>query len=158
MTILPFNSPYGHLFIRVAVATPRVRVADPRQNGRQLLDLAQAAAGDHACLLVFPELAISGYSIEDLLLRDAVLDGVVEAIAELARRTRELEPILVVGAPLRSSHSLFNCAVVLHRGRVHGVVPKSYLPNYPEFYEKRHFAPARAPSIFRAWTCPLAPT
>jgi NAD+ synthase (glutamine-hydrolysing) len=144
MTILPFNSPYGHGFIRVAVATPDVRVADPRHNGGQLLDLAQAAAGDHACLVVFPELAFSGYSIEDLLLQDAVLDGVVEAIAELAQRTRELEPILVVGAPLRSSHALFNCAVVLHRGKVHGVVPKSYLPNYREFYEKRHFAPARA--------------
>jgi NAD+ synthase (glutamine-hydrolysing) len=93
---------------------------------------------------VFPELALSGYSIEDLLFQDAVLEGVLEALAELAQRTRELEPILVVGAPLRSSHALFNCAVVLHRGQVHGVAPKSYLPNYREFYEKRHFAPARA--------------
>jgi NAD+ synthase (glutamine-hydrolysing) len=70
MTLLPFNSPYGHGFIRAAVATPRVRVADPRHDGRQLLDLAQAAAGDHARLVVFPELAFSGCSIEDLLFQD----------------------------------------------------------------------------------------
>jgi NAD+ synthase (glutamine-hydrolysing) len=119
MTILPFNPRYGHGFIRVAVATPRVRIGDPRHNGRQLLDFAQAAAGDHACLVVLPELAFSGYSIEDLLHQDAVLEGLVEAIAEFAQRTREPDPILVVGAPLRSSYALFYCAVVLHRGKVH---------------------------------------
>jgi NAD+ synthase (glutamine-hydrolysing) len=144
MTILPFNSPYAHGFVRAAVATPRVRVADPRHNGRQVLDLAQTAADDQACLVVFPELALSGYSNEDLFFQDALLDGVLAALAELAQRTQDLEPILVVGAPLRSGHALFNCAVVLYRGQVHGVIPKSYLPNYREFYEKRHFAPARA--------------
>ncbi|HWE18240.1 MAG TPA: NAD(+) synthase, partial [Hyphomicrobiaceae bacterium] len=143
MTILPFNSPYAHGFVRAAVATPRVRVADPSHNGRQVLDLAQATADDHACLVVFPELALSGYSNEDLFFQDALLDGVLAALGELAQRTQELEPILVVGAPLRSGHALFNCAVVLHRGQVQGVIPKSYLPNYREFYEKRHFAPAR---------------
>jgi hypothetical protein len=76
--------------------------------------------------------------------QDAVLDGVLAALGELAQRTRELEAILVVGAPLRASHALFNCAVVLHRGQLRGVAPKSYLPNYREFYEKRHFATARA--------------
>jgi NAD+ synthase (glutamine-hydrolysing) len=144
MTILPFNSPYAHGLVRTAVATPRVRVADPRHNGRQVIDLAQTAAEDHACLVVFPELALSGYSNEDLFFQDALLDGVLAALAELAQQTRELKPILVVGAPLRSHNALFNCAVVLHRGQVQGVIPKSYLPNYREFYEKRHFAPARA--------------
>jgi NAD+ synthase (glutamine-hydrolysing) len=144
MTILPFNSPYAHGFVRAAVATPRVRVANPRHNGQQVIELAQTAADDHACLVVFPELALSGYSNEDLFFQDALLDGVLAALAELAQRTRELDLILVVGAPLRSCNALFNCAVVLHRGQVRGVIPKSYLPNYREFYEKRHFTPARA--------------
>jgi NAD+ synthase (glutamine-hydrolysing) len=144
MTILPFNSPYAHGFVRAAVATPRVRVADPRHNGRQVIDLARTAADDHACLVVFPELGLSGYSNEDLFFQDALLDGVLAALGELAQQTRDLELILVVGAPLRSHNALFNCAVVLHRGQVRGVIPKSYLPNYREFYEKRHFAPARA--------------
>jgi NAD+ synthase (glutamine-hydrolysing) len=95
MTILPFNSPYAHGFVRAAVATPRVRVADPRH---------------HACLVVFPELALSGYSNEDLFFQDALLDGVLAALGELAQQTRELDPILVVGAPLRSCNALFNCA------------------------------------------------
>ena len=144
MAILPFGSPYGHGFIRASVATPCVQVADPCHNGRQVLELAQAAADDHACLVVFPELALSGYSNEDLFFQDALLDGVLAALAELAQRTCNLEPILVVGAPLRSPNALFNCAVALHRGQLRGVVPKSYLPNYREFYEKRHFVSARA--------------
>jgi NAD+ synthase (glutamine-hydrolysing) len=110
MTILPFNSPYAHGFVRAAVATPRVRVADPRHNWRQVLDLAQTADDDHACLVVFPELALSGYSNEDLFFQDALLDGVLAALGELAQQTRELDPILVVGAPLRSCNALFNCA------------------------------------------------
>src|SRR5262249_44743360 len=125
-------------------ATPRARVADPRHNGRQILDLARAAADDHASFVVFPELALSGYSNEDLFFQDAMLDGVLAALADLAQQTQELELILVLGAPLRSSNALFNCALVLHHGQVRGVVPKSYLPKYREFYEKRHFAAARA--------------
>ena len=149
MATPPFNSPYAHGFVRVAVATPRVRIADPSHNGRQVLDLVKAAADDHACLVVFPELALSGYSNEDLFFQDALLDAVLAALGELAQRTQDFEPILVVGAPLRSGHALFNCAVVLHRGQVRGVIPKSYLPNYREFYEKRHFTPARA-SLLRS--------
>jgi NAD+ synthase (glutamine-hydrolysing) len=128
----------------MAVATPRVAVADPAFNCQQVLDLAKAAAAESAVLVVFPELALSGYSNEDLFFQDALLDAVHDALAKLARGTRELAPILVVGAPLRCGDALFNCAVVLHRGRMHGVIPKSYLPNYREFYEKRHFASARA--------------
>jgi NAD+ synthase (glutamine-hydrolysing) len=116
-------------------------VADPRHNGREVIELAQTAADDHACRVVFPELALSGYSNEDLFFQDALLDAVLAALAELAR---EIHPILIVGAPLRSCNALFNCAVVLHCGQVRGVIPRSYLPNYREFHEKRHFAPARA--------------
>ena len=84
MTILPFNSPYAHGFVRAVVATPRVRVADPRHNGRQVIDLARTAADDHACLVVFPELGLSGYSNEDLFLQDALLDGVLAAQVAMA--------------------------------------------------------------------------
>jgi NAD+ synthase (glutamine-hydrolysing) len=92
-------------------------------------------------MVVFPELALSGYSVEDLFFQDALLDAVLTALFKLAQEARKLEPILVIGAPLRCENALFNCAVVVHRGQVHGVIPKSYLPNYREFYEKRHFAP-----------------
>jgi NAD+ synthase (glutamine-hydrolysing) len=144
MTTPCFNSPYAHGFVRVAVATPCVRIADPDFNAQQALELAQAAASDYAAIVVFPELGLSGYSIEDLFFQDAILDGVLDALVELARLTRDLETILVVGAPLRLADALFNCAVVMYRGHVRGAVPKSYLPNYREFYEKRYFAPAHA--------------
>src|SRR6185295_7400781 len=92
-------------------------------------------------LAVFPELGLSGYSIEDLLLQDPVLDGVEDALATVVEASAALLPVLVVGAPLRHRGRLFNCAVVVHRGRVLGVAPKSYLPTYREFYERRQLTP-----------------
>src|SRR5262249_15607771 len=86
--------------------------------------------------------SVSGYAIDDLLLQDALLNGVEDALATLKRESAALTSAIVVGAPLRLNGALYNCAVVLHRGRVLGVVPKSFLPNYREFYEKRHFATA----------------
>ncbi len=91
-------------------------------------------------LAVFPELCLTGYSIDDLLLGDVLLDATLVAIETVRATSAELLPVIVVGAPLRNGNRLYNCAVVLHRGQVLGVVPKSYLPNYREFYEKRHFA------------------
>ncbi|MBW8267940.1 NAD(+) synthase [Caldovatus aquaticus] len=146
----PFRSLYRHGFVRVAVATPRVALARPRDNLARTLDLAQQASERQAILVLFPELGLSGYSNEDLLLQDALLDAVEDAIAELAAASRGLAPVLVVGAPLRARGTLFNCAVVLHRGAVLGVVAKAYLPNYREFYERRHFlpgAPAAPPTL-----------
>jgi len=162
MPILPLNSPYAHGFARAAIATPRVWVADPRYNGRQVLDLAQAAADDHASLVVFPELALSGYSNEDLFFQDALLDSVLAALAEVVQRTRELEPILVVGAPLRSCNALFNCAVVLHRGQVRGVILSLTCRTTASSTRSGTSLP-RAPvcrraSISTVSTCPLAPT
>ena len=92
-------------------------------------------------LAVFPELGLTGYSIEDLLLQDAVLDGVEAALATVVEGSADLLPVLVVGAPLRHRNRVYNCAVVVHRGRVLGVAPKSYLPTYREFYERRQIAP-----------------
>jgi len=122
---------------------PEVRIADPAANAAHTLELASQAARRGAVLAVFPELGLSAYSLDDLAQQDALLDGVEQALAKLLAEGRDLAPVLVVGAPLRFEGKLFNCAVVLHRGRVLGVAPKTYLPNYREFYEKRQYAAAR---------------
>ena len=140
---LPFESLYRHGFARVAVAVPTVRVADPRYNAGETIELARHAAADHAVLCVFPELGLSAYSAEDLFHQDALLGAVDDALTRVVEETAELSTVLAVGAPLRVDGRLFNCAVVAHRGRVLGVVPKSYLPGYREFYEKRQFVAAR---------------
>jgi NAD+ synthase (glutamine-hydrolysing) len=138
---LPFHSPYTHGFVRAAVATPFVRVADPEYNLDRSLLLARRASERHAVLAVFPELGISAYSNDDLFHQDALLDGVERALAQLVEESRILSPVLVVGAPLRLEGKLFNTAVIVYDGRVLGIVPKSYLPNYREFYERRQFTP-----------------
>ena len=139
----PFGSLYTHGFARVAAAVPHMRIAEPAYNAQRTLALAQQASEDHAVLVAFPELGLSGYSIDDLLHQGALLDGVEEAIGRIAADSASLQPIILVGAPLRSEHGVFNCAVAIHRGRVLGVVPKSYLPEYKEYYEKRQFRAAR---------------
>ncbi|MBT8768539.1 NAD(+) synthase [Metapseudomonas boanensis] len=137
------QSPYTHGFFRVAACTPRVELADPRANLAATQELAQQADLRQVGLAVFPELGLSAYAIDDLLLQDALLDEVQEVLAELCCTTRDLSPILVVGAPLKAEGALFNCALAIHRGRILCAVPKTYLPNYREFYEKRHFVSAR---------------
>ena len=136
-----FNCMYSHGFLRVASCVPRGRVADPVFAARAHLELAAAGHARHVGVMLFPELGLSSYAIDDLLLQDALLDGAEAAVAEIVAASRDLYPVLVVGAPLRREGRLFNTAVVIHRGRVLGAVPKSYLPNYREFYERRHFAP-----------------
>jgi NAD+ synthase (glutamine-hydrolysing) len=132
-----FRSIYAHGFARVAACTGLTTIADPTANAAAVLRQARECADDGAVLAVFPELGLSGYSIEDLLLQDAVLDGVEDALAQVVAGSADLLPMLVVGAPLRHRGRVYNCAVVVHRGRVLGVAPKSYLPNYREFYEAR---------------------
>ena len=133
------NSPYQHGFIRAAVAVPRVRVADPEHNLKATLALAHRAHQAGAAVALFPELGLSAYSNEDLFFQDALLDSVRRSLEQLLEASRELLPVLLVGAPLRFQGALFNTAVALYRGRILGVVPKTYLPNYREFYEKRQF-------------------
>jgi NAD+ synthase (glutamine-hydrolysing) len=140
----PFDSPFSHGFMRAAVCIPFVRVADPAYNVGRTLGLARRASDLGAAVALFPELGISAYSNEDLHQQDALLGGVEAALAQLVEESRDLSPVLLVGAPLRFEGKLFNCAVVVYRGRVLGIVPKSYLPNYREFYEERQFTPARA--------------
>ncbi|MGZ4458583.1 MAG: NAD(+) synthase [Nocardioidaceae bacterium] len=138
---MDFTSAYAHGFARVAACTVPSAVADPSANAAAVLAAARECHDDGVAVAVFPELALTGYAIDDLLLQEPVLDAVEDAIAELAAATADLRPVLVVGAPLRHGHRLLNAAVVMQGGRVLGVAPKSYLPTYREFYERRHFAP-----------------
>jgi NAD+ synthase (glutamine-hydrolysing) len=135
-----FWSPYGHEFVRVASCVPGVEVGDAAFNVAQTLELARRGHEAKIALMIFPELGISAYAIDDLLFQDALLDRVERGIVEIAEASRQLFPVLVVGAPLRRNGQLFNCAVVVHGGAIVGAVPKTYLPNYREFYEARHFA------------------
>ena len=134
-----FFSPYRHQFVRLGACVPQVALAEPSKNGDQVLDLVTTGDKAGIALMVFPELCLSAYSIDDLLFQDAVLDAVAGQIDRLISASRKLLPVLVVGAPLRWQGRLYNCGLVIHRGRLLGVVPKVFLPNYREFYERRHF-------------------
>src|SRR3954470_13965286 len=139
----PFTSLYTHGLARVAAAVPHLRPAEPAFNAERTLALAARASEAEAALVAFPELGISAYAIDDLFHQEAVTDAVVDALGAIAEGSRDLLPVLVVGAPLRIEGGVFNCGVAIHRGRVLGVVPKSYLPEYREYYEKRQFRAAR---------------
>ncbi|MBY4945822.1 NAD(+) synthase [Cupriavidus respiraculi] len=134
-----FFNLYSHGFARVAVGVPRCKVADPAYNAQQTIALARQAAEQGAVLVAFPELGLSAYTCDDLFHQRALLDACQEALASIVEASRKLTAALIVGMPLRVDHLLFNCAVVVAGGRIHGVVPKSYLPNYWEFYEARQF-------------------
>ncbi|WKN50669.1 NAD(+) synthase [Nocardioides sp. Arc9.136] len=136
-----FYSAYAHGFARVAACTLPVALGDPAANARAVLEQARACAEEGVAVAVFPELCLSGYSAEDLFLQDVLLDAVEDALAEIVAASEDLLPVIVVGAPLAHGNRVLNAAVVVHRGRVLGVAPKSYLPNYREFYERRWFAP-----------------
>ena len=137
---MDFYSAYGQGFLRVAACTHRTTLADPAANAESVLRIARDCHDDGVALAVFPELTLSGYSIEDILLQDTLLDAVEDALLDIVVASADLLPVLVVGAPLRYAHRIYNTAVVIHRGRVLGVVPKSYLPTYREFYERRQVA------------------
>ncbi len=137
---MEFFSAYDHGFARVATATVEVAIADPQTNAHRILEQAHLASDDGVSVLVLPELGLTGYAIDDLLLQDPLLDAVDAALVDIVTASADVLPVLVVGAPLRKGNRLYNCAIVVHRGAVLGVAPKSYLPNYREFYEKRHFA------------------
>jgi NAD+ synthase (glutamine-hydrolysing) len=138
-----FYSIYSHGFIRAAVCIPSLRVADPVFNLERTLVLARQASKAGVAVALFPELGLSAYSNDDLFHQDALLDASQAAVGRLVKASEGLAPVLVVGAPLRFEAKLFNCAVVIYRGRVLGLVPKTYLPNYREYYEKRQFVSCR---------------
>jgi NAD+ synthase (glutamine-hydrolysing) len=138
----PFFNLYTHGFARVAVAVPVCRVADPAHNAQQTIALHHQAAAQGAVLVAFPELGLSAYTCDDLFHQRALLDGCEAALAEVVAASAGVNAVAVVGLPLRVDHALFNVAAVVHDGRLLGVVPKTFLPNYAEFYEARQFAPA----------------
>jgi len=140
---LPFTSIHRHGIVRIATAKPAVAVADPSANIQSMLELAREAHHGSADLVIFPELCVSGYAIEDLHLQQALLEACERELAEFLVATAEFGSALVVGIPLQRNGRLFNCAVALQGGRMLGVVPKTFLPNYREFYEKRWFASGR---------------
>jgi NAD+ synthase (glutamine-hydrolysing) len=139
-----FFNLYNHGFVRVAVGTPEVRVADPAFNAARTIELMRKAEGEKAILALFPELGLTAYSCDDLFHQQALLDSALEALRSVLQTSQALNLLVVVGMPLQVDHLLFNCAVVLHHGKILGIVPKTFLPNYREFYEYRQLAPAAA--------------
>src|SRR5712692_8643496 len=139
-----FFNPYSHGFVRLAVATPLVRVGDPQHNLGATLELMQRAAREKVLLAVFPELGLSAYSCEDLFHQQALIDGAQDALRRLLIQSARLRLAALVGLPVALEGRLYNCAALISQGRLIGVVPKIYLPNYREFYEGRQFTPGDA--------------
>lgn len=142
-----FHNLYRHGFARVAVCVPEVRIAQPQHNAQGTLELLAQAAGQGAALALFPELGLSAYTCDDLFHQRALLDACEQALATVIEGSRAHAVLAVVGLPLRVQQRLYNCAAVVHMGRLLGVVPKSYLPNYAEFYEARQFNAAATASV-----------
>src|ERR1051326_9629196 len=124
-----FDSIYSHGFIRAAVCVPSLKVADPAFNLERTLELARQASKANVAVALFPELGLSAYSNEDLFHQDALLDAGKAAVGRLVQESENLTPVLLAGAPLQFDGKLFNCAVIIYRGKVLGLAPKSYLPN-----------------------------
>ncbi|MEN7535988.1 NAD(+) synthase [Aurantiacibacter flavus] len=139
----PFYDMHTHGFVRLATSTPRVRTADVAFNCEGILDEARRAHEARVDLLLYPELSLSSYALDDLVMQEALLESVEHEIETIRKASAKLTPVLVIGAPLRRNGRIYNCAVVIAHGEVLGAVPKSYLPNYREFYEKRWFAHGR---------------
>ncbi len=135
-----FQSIHAHRLLRVAAATPRASVGDASANSDATIALARRAHDEAVDLVVFPELNLTSYAIDDLHLQSAQQKATLDALAAVAAATRDLSPVLLVGAALARNGRLYNCAVAIARGRILGAVPKSYFPNYREYYEKRWFA------------------
>lgn len=136
---MDFYSAYAHGFARVAACTVPVAIADPATNADRIIEQVRLCHDEGVAVALFPELSLTGYAIDDLLLQDSVLDQTLAALAALVEASQDLRPLVVVGAPLEMRNRLYNCVVVIQAGQILGVAPKSYLPNYREFYERRHF-------------------
>ena len=157
---MQFFSAYDQGFVRVAAATVTVFPAQPSRNVREVIRVAEELAGRGVGVVVFPELCLTGYALDDLLLQSPLLDAAEEALATLLEASRDLLPLVVVGLPVRWRNRVLNAAAVVHRGELLGVVPKSYVPTYREFYERRHFAPGddvRGELVVAGRRVPLGP-
>jgi NAD+ synthase (glutamine-hydrolysing) len=139
---LPFHHPYRHDFVRVAVAVPRIKVADPTHNAEQTVAMLEQVATEGVSVVALPELGLAAYTSDDLFHQRALLDGCEQALAKVVEATARIPVTAIVGLPVRVDHLLFNCAAVASGGKLLGVAPKTYLPNYGEFYEARQFSGA----------------
>ena len=128
-------------FLRTACATPQIKVADCGFNAQQIITMAETAVDNGASLVVFPELCITGYTCSDLFLQKTLLLSAEKALGDIAEKTAHLDALILVGLPVRRGAALYNCAAVLSKGKILGLVPKRNIPNYSEFYELRHFTP-----------------
>src|SRR5215469_13713139 len=135
----PFFNLYSHNLVRVAVGVPSLRVADPQFNAARTVALMEEAASQQAVLVLFPELGLSSYTCDDLFHQEALLEAVQDGLRMVLSASARLPLVGIVGLPLRVDGALYNCAAVVHRGRILGVTPKTFLPNYREFYEARQF-------------------
>jgi len=139
-----FETLYRHAMARAAAFAPQLALADPEANAGVIIELAREAHDSNAALALFPELCVTGYSLDDLHMQSSMITATAKAVRRIVEASADLQPVIIIGAALQSGDQLFNCAVLIHRGRILGVVPKSFLPNYREFYEKRWFADALA--------------
>lgn len=137
-----FDNLYRHRFARVAAFAPQVSLAEPDANAAAILELAKQAHDRSAAAALFPELGLTGYSVDDLHAQSSLIAATAKAARTVVEGSAGLRPVIVFGAALISQGQLFNCALLAQNGRLLGVVPKSYLPNYREFYEKRWFSDA----------------
>ena len=129
-----------HGFVKVAAASPKLRVADPHYNAQKIIEVVEEQAEQGTEILVFPELCLSGYTCGDLFLQKTLTDGCLEALQKIAEATEGKTMLVFVGLPVVIGNRLYNCAAGAANGKVIGMVPKVYLPNYGEFYEARYFA------------------
>lgn len=130
----------NHGFVRVAAASPALKVADCDYNTDEIIKLINKAEGDNISAIVFPELSITAYTCGDLFLQSLLLEEALKSLNRICDATRNLSIVALVGLPIAVSNRLYNMAVVVSGGRVMGAVPKTFLPNYNEFYEKRWFS------------------
>lgn len=135
-------------FIKVAAATPKIKVANPVYNAQEIIKLVKEAENAGAKIIVFPELCLTGYTCQDLFLQDRLLDEAKEQLLYIASRTLESDALLFIGMPIEKEHKLYNVSAVLQGGEILAFIPKSYIPNYGEFYEMRHFTPGNHTSEF----------
>ncbi|NLL78316.1 MAG: NAD(+) synthase [Clostridiales bacterium] len=132
-----------HGFVKAAAVTPPIKVADPKYNAGQIIKRMEEAFVKGAKIIVFPELCITGYTCNDLFLQELLLRGAREALKQIKERTEGHDALVFVGLPFEKDHKLYNVAAVLQNGEVLAFIPKSFIPNYAEFYEARYFTPGK---------------
>ena len=127
-------------FIKVAAATPKIKVGDTKYNSRQIIAQIKEAAENRAKIIVLPELCVTAYTCGDLFSQSALIDNAANAVFTIAEETKDLDILIAVGTPIGANNRLYNTAAVIKGGEILGFVTKTHIPNYSEFYEARHFA------------------